>query len=257
MESVKHSLESAGFSTFFLEKVNSTSTFLKDRYRHGHGHTFNPNLFCTAIKQTNGYGQRERSWVSNENSIKVSFGFELIDNIDSLFLRGLKLSLILREILSEFHHEKLMVKWPNDVYSSKGKVCGILTEVVQSRLTSQKYVVIGIGINTSFNPDKSSFKMDCLNNLTLTGFIKRFLPDFVELYIETKDKSVCIDGWVNYDLFETDSWVVIKSDGDDVTGIYLGISSDGFPVVNVNNRRVTYTSANISLEPKLGFGFKG
>lgn len=254
METVKHVLESAGFETFFLDRVDSTNTFLKDRYRQEV--IANPKVFCTAIEQTNGYGQRERSWLSNKASIKVSLGFELMQGVDTLFLRGLKLSLIIRKILSEFHHEELLVKWPNDIYSSKGKVCGILTEVVKSKQTNQRYVVIGIGINTAFSLQENFFKMDSLTNLTLIEFMEPLLPLFEQLYVQNSVQPVSIADWEKYDLFKIGSQVSISEEKKESRGIYCGLSDDGFPVIQIDNNMVTYSSANISLKSIANDSFK-
>ena len=48
------------------------------------------------------------------------------------------------------NNTNISVKWPNDIFINKKKVCGILQELVT--YDDKKFLIIGIGINIISNP---------------------------------------------------------------------------------------------------------
>ena len=64
--------------------------------------------------------------------------------------------LILKKVLNEYTHNRVKIKWPNDLMIKNRKVCGILQELVT--FERKLFLIIGIGINTISSPKSSKFK---------------------------------------------------------------------------------------------------
>lgn len=105
-----------------------------------------------AREQTAGRGQRGNSWKSDAGSnltfsLVLKPGAGLPENIlpDCQFVISEAVALAVKDFLeTEGIHAK--IKWPNDIYVSDRKICGILIEntVNGGRLASS---IIGVGLN--------------------------------------------------------------------------------------------------------------
>jgi len=97
----------------------------------------------SSLKQTNGRGTMGKKWISKK------------------FKR------------------KIQIKWPNDLLISKKKFCGILQETVT--YGKKKFLIVGMGINTNFDPNIKSFSSTCLKYI-----INRNIDNNKLLYIIKK-----------------------------------------------------------------------
>ncbi len=108
-----------------------------------------PALVLTA-QQTAGRGRGSRRWWSAPGALTFSvvidtaaFGF----TSERMPLVSLAAALAVHDAVSLWHPAgPLHVKWPNDVYLNRRKVCGILLEVPAQDRTR---AVIGIGLNVN------------------------------------------------------------------------------------------------------------
>ena len=71
---------------------------------------------------------------------------------------------LIKNILSKKFSNKIKIKWPNDLVFNKKKFCGILQETVME--AEKKFLIVGIGINTNFNPETSGFSSTSLKQIT-------------------------------------------------------------------------------------------
>lgn len=110
-------------------------------------HVWNPFALTVVStqKQTNGKGKFNKSWVSSNKDLTLSFCFfitELDIDVSLLFRLGTEAVL---ELIQDLGITNGTIKWPNDVLVHGEKLCGVLSET----LPSQGYlgIVLGIGIN--------------------------------------------------------------------------------------------------------------
>lgn len=99
--------------------------------------------------QTAGKGTHGRIWhTDNENNIAFSFFVQLDCNITKLTGITTKIAEIIVETFKEKYNIILDIKSPNDLICNNKKLGGILT---QTKIVGEnvKYLVVGIGINTS------------------------------------------------------------------------------------------------------------
>lgn len=140
-----------------LDKVNSTNTYAKALLKSGE--PLKPYTVIYAKEQTAGRGRLGRTWHSKGSD---SLCMSLI--IPSYQHSGITLlcALGVYDALSKMCDTELKIKWPNDIIAGNKKICGILTEGVNSS------AVVGIGINLnciSF-PEDIAYKATSLKLLT-------------------------------------------------------------------------------------------
>lgn len=105
--------------------------------------------FTTVISdyQTAGRGQRGNTWEA-EDGQNLLFSFVLYPHFIEAkrqFLISQAISLAIRDELSCYTDE-ISIKWPNDIYWKKKKICGMLIENDLSGKTIERSI-LGIGIN--------------------------------------------------------------------------------------------------------------
>ncbi len=135
----------------FLEKIDSTHTYLKQKIKIG-GYT---QPLCIATDyQTNGIGSRGNSWQGVKGNLFFSFVFEKKDLPKDLQLQSASIyfSYILKDILASLG-SKIWVKWPNDFYIDDKKIGGTITTATKD------LIFCGIGLNL-IDVDKDYGKLD-------------------------------------------------------------------------------------------------
>lgn len=129
--------------------------------------------------QSQGRGQFDRNWESNpaENAILTIIVYpEFIKTIEQFKISKL-IAVSIVEALMHFEVENLKIKWPNDIYAGRNKICGIL---IENQISENKLInmVIGVGINV--NQIKFGEKMNASSIVNETGNISD-----IQLVIET------------------------------------------------------------------------
>ncbi|MBR0417552.1 MAG: biotin--[Erysipelotrichaceae bacterium] len=147
----------------YFSELDSTNTYLKEHYEE-----LEDMCFVRADYQSAGKGRNSRKWTADRNS---NLTFSLLIKNEEVIRRYKALSVLsaysVLEVLKDYGINDLMIKWPNDVYVSVNKICGILLEsVVRERI---ECLIIGIGINVnqvefndSYFTKPTSMKL-CLN----------------------------------------------------------------------------------------------
>ena len=132
--------------------------------------------------QTSGKGRRNRIWESIEGSYAGSWivaeGYEI--NPGHLQLAG-----ALAVLNSLNNHERLILKWPNDILIGKRKLCGILAEGKSGGKGTK--VVLGIGINLKagkHNVDVEISSLDELMDMTHKDFDRTLNRELASLLEE-------------------------------------------------------------------------
>lgn len=132
--------------TYLLPSIDSTNDFLLRKGDEGIR-----RAYAIADDQTGGRGRMGRKWHSERGkNLNMSFLLPVKTTPGKISSLTLVAGITVARAIEEETGVKCMLKWPNDVYLSGKKVCGILTEVV-AEVDVIRYVVIGIGINTNGN----------------------------------------------------------------------------------------------------------
>ncbi len=143
-----------------LPSVDSTNNYAMAQARAGlaiHGTAY------LAMEQTNGKGQRGKSWTSKPSeNIMISVVLEpKVLTIGNQFILSASVALACYDFLKKYTEPELTrIKWPNDLYWQDRKAGGVLIESgVGSRelgverqepgVAALRRVIVGIGINVN------------------------------------------------------------------------------------------------------------
>jgi BirA family biotin operon repressor/biotin-[acetyl-CoA-carboxylase] ligase len=141
-----------------LDSTDSTNNYAMGKAYAGlasHGEAY----FTSC--QTQGKGQRGRTWSSNPGE-NIALSIVLIPkylDISQQFQLSAAVALACYRFIKKYAGDETSIKWPNDIYWRDRKAAGILIENALGSLetgkTGWKFSVVGIGINvnqTNFDP---------------------------------------------------------------------------------------------------------
>ena len=118
----------------------------------------------TSLTQTNGRGTMGKKWISKKGNLFISIFFEINQQRVNFKQYAILNAYLFKNINRKFTKKKIDIKWPNDLLIKKEKICGILQEVLKNG--KKNYLIIGIGINTNFNPITKQFNSISLKDIT-------------------------------------------------------------------------------------------
>ena len=110
--------------------------------------------------QTKGRGTMGKKWVSKKGNIFISIFFKVNltkIKIENFLIINVK---IIKKILRNYTKKNIVIKKPNDLLIKNKKICGILQEVIEFK--NDKFLITGVGINTSVTPTDKKFASTCL-----------------------------------------------------------------------------------------------
>ncbi|MGM0542146.1 MAG: biotin--[acetyl-CoA-carboxylase] ligase, partial [Pseudomonadota bacterium] len=226
-----------------LETVDSTSRYLKEYVSENRP---SKPIFCTTKIQTSGYGQQQRSWVTNQDSAIFSLAYPLDANFKISGLLSLHIAALLHQSLNELTAETLYLKWPNDIFNAQGKVAGILIEQVLKK--EYRALIIGIGINrggADVITGSSSVEQFDLEHL-FEDFFRKIQQSGLQNYSGIE----LTEYWQAHDLFQLNETVRLTSPEKEDTGLYLGINPQGQAFIEVDGEIKTLTSGLTSIRKR-------
>ena len=146
----------------------------------------------TSLKQTKGRGTMGKKWISKKGNLFFTIFFKLEQKKINFKNFAILNAYLIRRIISKEFKSKFNIKWPNDILFRGKKICGILQETIIYR--KKKFLIVGMGINTNFKPNISSFSSTCLkyiinkniDNNKLLYIVKKKYEKFL---IKTKKNS--------------------------------------------------------------------
>ena len=136
------------FEIFKFENVTSTNdvaiNLIKKRQKQ---------IGCVYAEiQTKGRGTHGNEWISDKGNLFGSIFFPLENNYPPFNEFSIISPVIISDVIGHFCDKKnVNLKFPNDVFVNKKKICGVLQETIVS--DNRKFLIIGIGVNIVSNPD--------------------------------------------------------------------------------------------------------
>ena len=135
-----------------------------------------------AQSQVKGRGQYGKKWISSKGNLFVSFFNEL--NKKNLSINTItKINcLLVKKLLSKFTSKKISYKKPNDLLIDKKKISGILQEIIL--LKDKKFLITGIGINITKNPNIRNYPATNLQEVTKKSISKLIVENKLKQLFE-------------------------------------------------------------------------
>ncbi len=139
----------------------------------------NSPTVITADCQTKGKGRGNHQWTSNKGSLAFTMiNRNKINQAEEYRITASSLCAA-ATVLEQLSGKKMFIRWPNDIWSSEGKVCGILDEFNCSGSQCQ-WINLGIGINFFSRPqiNNSDYVFESTSTVTRSQFLNIFIDEF-------------------------------------------------------------------------------
>ena len=146
----------------------------------------------TSLSQTRGRGTMGKKWISKKGNLFFTIFFELNQKKINFKHFSILNAYFIRSILSKEFKSKINIKWPNDLLFSKKKICGILQETIT--YGKKKFLIVGMGINTNFDPSIKGFSSTCLKyiinrNIDNNKLLNKIKKKYEKFLIKTNKYS--------------------------------------------------------------------
>jgi len=169
------------------------------------------------------------------------------------FLLSVVTSLAVQSTISE-HIPNCTIKWPNDIYVNKKKICGIL---IQNSLLKNliQHAIIGVGINvnqTIFDkdlPNPTSLKIESKQDFDLDTLLIQFCMVFEQYYQQVLEGN--IDSlWSDYEshLYRYQQECKFHNrEGAEIIGKIMGVEPEGKLQLLQQNKLKSYSLHELSM----------
>ena len=183
--------------------------------------------------QLQGRGRQGRNWASPEGNLYFSVVLRPVRPMLEWPTLSLLASIAVADALTGFKaHDRVSLKWPNDVLLDGHKCAGLLLEV------ADKAVILGCGVNCNAAPDDiSGIAAGALNQMKQDGD-RQATPDALfealEVCLIARYKDWQSAGfechrqdWLEKAAYLGDNIVVSHADGSIIKGVFEGIDDSG------------------------------
>ena len=135
------------FEIFKFESCTSTNDIAINLIKKGR-----KDCGCVyADLQTKGRGTHGKKWISDRGNLFGSIFFPLKSNYPPFDEFSIINPIIISSVIKSFCKKKdINLKFPNDIFINRKKICGILQELIT--INDKKFLIIGIGVNIISSP---------------------------------------------------------------------------------------------------------
>jgi len=245
--------ESLGQTIVILETVDSTNDYAK-QHLDAHG------AVVIADEQTAGRGRLGRTWLSPKGEgLWMTVVLVLEKSLELLQTVTLAAGLAVAQALEESGVESFIsLRWPNDVFLNRKKVCGILTES-QLRGAMASKIEVGFGLNVSQEKDEfpanlrkpaTSLQIEEEKEFDRNKIAAIILKKFEEQVhnIISGDVEKCITGWKEF-CDQMDKQVEVEVNGKTISGILIDVKNSGAAAIEQDDgTQLEITTGEIKLE---------
>jgi len=240
----------AGYHRFHFSQLDSTNVEAKriiDKGEAKHG------MLITADYQTQGRGQFGRAWHSDQAQNTM---MSLIIQPDHLLIKdqyalNLMASLGVSDVIRDYGLNA-KVKWPNDIYVSDKKICGIL---IQNYLQGShiQHAVIGIGLNTNQLswpedvPNPTSLAIELDQQLSINDLVDQVAKSIMKRYSLIDGQAQALRDDYHSIFYRKGEITSFDLDGQMISGEIQGIDEHGRLLVKHGEELAAYQHGEISM----------
>lgn len=255
---IEHNLkDQRRYILHLFDEIDSTNIYMMNQGKEGEPE------WSVAITdyQTAGRGRMYRRWESSRGK-GLLFSILLRPQVspEESNLINLLCAATLAEYLGGEISRKtgqapdIRLKWPNDVLLNGKKVSGILLQsnLIGARL---KFVVLGIGLNVNqtredFSPQlqktatslKIVTQQEWKREKLLAGFLDHFYENYNALF--PRNKKAILNRYLQK-VIHLNEFVTVNQRGEKLSGIFSGLSPEGFMILKNDNHEQTVLNGEI------------
>ncbi len=238
------------FNFHVIQQVDSTNKYAMEKVSEGLAQHLDAWF---AIDQTEGKGQRGKSWLSKPGE---NITFSVVIRPQQSFQKkpyafNAFITLVCRDFISQILQMDVQIKWPNDLFINDRKSGGIL---IENRYVGDnwKWAVVGIGINVNqvhfpeYLFSATSFKEIKNADFEPIQLAKLLHKDIIEA-IERINKINESQIWERYNqhLFKKGKICVLKIHGNQINATVSHVNPQGLMVLIQNGKEYTYQVGEI------------
>ena len=218
-------------TVLLLENTESTHFFMREE-------AFRLKDYSVVIadSQTAGRGRHERKWISPPSK---NLYFNILLPLKTLPLKYAPsfmqvAAITISEIFQEMGADSIHVKWPNDIWSNKEKLGGMVSEILSVQGNYKMSLGIGLNINTTIEDlsviDRPTTSLSILlkrkiHRDVLLNKILAALKNAFTVFLE-KQLTPWIEAWKEMDAFIGKPSRITEGNKS-ISGKVLDIASDG------------------------------
>ncbi len=247
--------DALNFDLDVRQTVTSTNVIVKDMANQGE----KEGRVVVATEQTEGRGRMGRQFYSpNDTGIYFSILLRPKLKLEDSLLITTTAAVAVAEAIEKVAPVKAEIKWVNDIFVDKKKVCGILTEAsIDLESGGLKYAVLGIGINITTNtfPDEISLSAGSIfknkpDNAPITSILVAEILNNLSLYMNSFDDKDHIAKYKDRSFLIGKEILVIKGN-DKVPALAIDIDDKARLVVEYEDKtRESLSSGEVSIRAK-------
>lgn len=193
-------------------------------------------LCITALQQTAGRGRLGRKWGSEKDS-GLYFSIVLRPRLETKFLSLLTLmtAVVVSDVLFKLYNLITDIKWSNDIYVSKKKICGILAEAIETK--KGLAVIVGIGINLSSKKFTDELREmatsieeeinQVIDTEDLLSSLTQFFAYFYSILQDENGAKRIREEWAKRSSYFKEKSVRVKLKTETFTGTTCGLEENG------------------------------
>ncbi len=207
-----------------FESLPSTNTELARMASEGAAE----GVAILADEQTAGRGRLQRAW-SSPKGAGLYFSILLRPRIpvDRWPLITFMAALAVGDALQEATGLRTDIKWPNDILSGERKICGILSEAIET--PAGRAVIVGIGINLTPGafPEATSVAEATGIKPDREAILAALLSALTRWYSLLEEREKIVAAWSNRSSYAAGKVVQVKNGDEMWQGTTCGIEPDG------------------------------
>lgn len=212
---------------------------------------------CLAERQAKGRGTRGRQWHSPFGvNIYLSWHWQFEQAPGALGGLSLAVATGICTVLSRCGHQDIAIKWPNDIYTSRGKLGGVLID-----LTAESHgpsdVVIGVGLNMGMPehlragvdlPVADLFDEPSMRHYSRSLLAARLINMLNDVCTEFEQRlfGAFVPRWSQWDMLYGRS-VQLETPNGRKTGIAQGVDETGAIRLWIDEQAQYFVSGDVTL----------
>jgi BirA family biotin operon repressor/biotin-[acetyl-CoA-carboxylase] ligase len=181
-----------------------------------------------ADEQTAGRGRLQRTW-SSPKGAGLYFSILLRPRIpvDRWPLITFMAALAVGDALQEATGLRTDIKWPNDLLSGERKICGILSEAIET--PAGRAVIVGIGINLTQSafPEATSVAEATGVKPDREAILAALLSALTRWYSLLNEREKIVAAWSSRSSYATGRLVQVNNGDELWRGTTCGVEPDG------------------------------